>query len=67
MAVGNLHSATPLHAVPDKSIVDLAIDLSDLEDTNIHLGEAELIRVRPVGASPDSSACITSLVAWLRK
>lgn len=68
MAVGNLHSATPFHAVPDKSIVDLAIDLSDLEDTNIHLGEAELIRFRPVeGAPPNPTACISSVVAWLRK
>ena len=68
MAVGNLHSATPYHAVPDKSIVDLAIDLSDLEDTNIHLGEAELIHHRPVGGgAPDLSACISSLVTWLRK
>lgn len=51
----------PLHAVPDQSIVNLAIDLSDLEGTNIHLGEAEVI----AGRDPASTA--QSLVTWLQK
>ena len=52
----------PLHAVPDQSIVNLALDLSDLEGTNIHLGEATVV-------APDSapSTAAASLVAWLRK
>jgi len=52
----------PLHAVPDQSIVNLALDLSDLEGTNIHLGEATL-----VAPDSDPSTAAASLVTWLRK
>ena len=60
---GSFSMTTALYGVPDKSIVNMAIDLSDLEGTNIHLGLGEIV-------APDPSsreATVTSLVEWLRK
>ena len=62
--MGEQRAVTPLHAVPDKSIVNFAIDLSDLEGTNIHLGASELIHPE---LDAGASGTVATLVPWLRK
>ena len=50
------------HAVPDKSMKSMVLDMSDLHGTNVWLGEAELVK-----ASPGEVGCHTGLVEWLSK
>ena len=52
------------HVVPDQSIIELADDLSDLKETNIWIGDAEVVG----GTSSDGRGLDTVRVAsWMRR
>lgn len=51
----------PMHAVPDKSMKSMVLDMSDLHGTNVWLGEAELVR------PGFGTECQEGLVEWMSK